>query len=271
MTPLRQRLVDDLRLRNYSPRTIEIYMAHLARFAKHFGKSPDLLGADEMRAFQLHLIEANVSWSLFNQAVCALRFFYGTTLGRKELVPMLPFARRPRKLPCVLSPEEVAQLLEAARPGRERTLLTTTYACGLRLQDVLNLEVKDIDSARMVVHKGAGRARRTLSGLRPRAHRLQLVSQPPLSEVPGPGPRPLAGARGQVVVAGGVPSCGLHLAGGSGRAGFEQSRRVLQRVIRGGVGDLARGSGQPEAARRSARRLDGAAHVGPESASSSAR
>src|SRR6478672_10321282 len=84
MSPLRQRFVDDLRLRNYSPRTIERYVALVARFAKHFGKSPELLGSEEMRAFQLHLLAKKVSWSLFNQAVCALRFFYGKTLGRTE-------------------------------------------------------------------------------------------------------------------------------------------------------------------------------------------
>jgi site-specific recombinase XerD len=93
-----------------------------------------------------------VSWSQFNQAVCALRYFYGKTLGRSEVLPMLAFGKRPKKLPCVLSPEEVAQLLEAARPGRERVLLQTTYACGLRLMEVLNLQVSDIDSARMLVH-----------------------------------------------------------------------------------------------------------------------
>src|SRR4051812_37939695 len=84
MTPLRQRLVDALRLRNYSPRTIAIYVADVARFAKHFGRSPDALGADEMRAFQLHLLQRKVSWNQFNQTVCALRFFYGTTLRRTE-------------------------------------------------------------------------------------------------------------------------------------------------------------------------------------------
>jgi integrase/recombinase XerD len=152
MTPLSQRLVDDLRLRNYWPRTIEIYVAHVARFAKHFGRSPELLGAEEVRAFQLHLLERKVSWSQFNQAVCALRYFYGKTLGRTEVLPMLAFGKRPKKLPCVLSPEEVAQLLEAARPGRERVLLQTTYACGLRLMEVLNLQVSDIDRARMLVH-----------------------------------------------------------------------------------------------------------------------
>ena len=132
MTPLRQRLVDDLRLRNYSPRTIEIYVAHVARFAKHFGKSPEVLGPQEIRAFQLHLLEKKTSWSRFNQAVCALRFLYGKTLGRTEQVPVLAYGKRPKKLPCVLSPEEVAQLLEAARPGRERMLFATAYACGLR-------------------------------------------------------------------------------------------------------------------------------------------
>lgn len=157
MTPLRQRLVEDLRLRNYSPRTIQCYVAQVARFARHFGKSPELLGPDEMRVYQLHLLEKQVSWSQFNQAVCALRFLYGKTLGRAELVPMLPFGKRPKKLACVLSPEEVAQLLEAARPGRERVLLQTAYACGLRLQEVLNLEVRDIDSARMLVHVRQGK------------------------------------------------------------------------------------------------------------------
>lgn len=157
MTPLRQRLVDDLRLRNYSPRTIETYVAHVARFAKHFGRSPDTLGPDEMRAFQLHLLQKKVSWSQFNQTVCALRFFYGQTLGRMEQVPMLPYGRKPKRLPCVLSPEEVAQLLDAARPGRERMMLQTTYACGLRLMEVLHLQVTDIDSARLLVHVRQGK------------------------------------------------------------------------------------------------------------------
>jgi integrase/recombinase XerD len=157
MTPLRQRFVEDLRLRNYSPRTIQAYVAHVARFAKHFGRSPELLGAEEMRAFQLHLLEKKASWSQFNQAVCALRFFYGKTLGRSELVPMLPYGKRPKTVACVLSPEEVAQLLDAARPGRERVLLQTAYACGLRLMEVVNLRIQDIDSARMVVHVRQGK------------------------------------------------------------------------------------------------------------------
>lgn len=157
MTPLRQRFVEDLRLRNYSPRTIQAYVAGVARFAKHFGRSPDLLGAEEVRTFQLVLLQQKASWSKFNQTVCALRFFYGTTLGRAEQLPMIAYGKRPQKLPCVLSPEEVARLFEAANVGRDRVLLQTTYACGLRLGEVLELQAADIDSARMVIHVRQGK------------------------------------------------------------------------------------------------------------------
>ena len=157
MTPLRQRFVDDLRLRNYSPRTIEAYVAGVARLAKHFGRSPEQLGTEEVRAFQLHLVGQRVSWSLFNQTVCALRFLYGVTLGRPEQVPFIPFGKRPKTLPCVLSPDEVLRLFEAAAPGRDRVLLQTAYACGLRIGELLHLRVTDIDSARMVVHVRQGK------------------------------------------------------------------------------------------------------------------
>ncbi len=145
MTALRQRYIGDLRLRNKSPRTIETYVLRVSLFARHFGRSPELLGPEQVRAYQEHLIARQVSWSTFNQAVCALRFLYQVTLGRPELIAHLPFARRPRKLPTVLSPEEVLRLLKAALPGRDRALLQTTYACGLRLQELLGLQVADID------------------------------------------------------------------------------------------------------------------------------
>jgi hypothetical protein len=90
MTPLRQRFIDDLRLRNYARRTIDTYVSRVACFAKHFGRSPELLGPEEVRAFQLHLLQRKVSWSSFNQAVCALRFLYGITLGRPEQLPLIP-------------------------------------------------------------------------------------------------------------------------------------------------------------------------------------
>jgi integrase/recombinase XerD len=157
MTPLRQRFIDDLRLRNYARRTIDTYVSRIVAFAKHFGRSPDLLGPDEVRAFQLHLLERRVSWSSFNQAVCALRFFYGTTLGRPEQLPLIPFGKRPKTLPSVLSADEVLRLLNTAPPGRDRVLLQVAYGCGLRLSELLHLRVADIDSARMVLHVRQGK------------------------------------------------------------------------------------------------------------------
>ena len=157
MTPLRQRFIDDLRLRNYARRTIDTYVSRIACFAKHFGRSPELLGPDEVREFQLHLLQRRVSWSSFNQAVCALRFLYGTTLGRPEQLPLIPYGKRPKTLPSVLAPDEVLRLLDAAPPGRDRVLLQVAYGCGLRLNELLHLRVGDIDSARMVIHVRQGK------------------------------------------------------------------------------------------------------------------
>jgi integrase/recombinase XerD len=162
LTPLRRRFIDDLRVRNKSPRTIEAYVLRVAQFAKHFGRSPELLGPDQIRVYQQHLLTRQVSWSQFNQAVCALRFLYQVTLGRPHLIQHLPFAKRPRTVPTVLSPEEVVRFLDAALPGRDRTLLEVAYACGLRLKELLGLQVRDIDSARMVLHiqHGKGQTQR---------------------------------------------------------------------------------------------------------------
>jgi len=162
MSPLRRRFIDDLRLRNLSPRTIETYVLRVALFARHFGRSPEQLGPDQIRAYQQHLLARQVSWSMFNQTVCALRFLYQVTLGRSDVISHLPFAKRPRTLPTVLSPEEVLRFLEAALPGRERTLLDVAYSCGLRLKELLGLEVPDIDSARMAlcIRHGKGQKER---------------------------------------------------------------------------------------------------------------
>jgi integrase/recombinase XerD len=157
MTALRQRLMEDMQVRNYSPRTVEAYVAAVAKLAKHFGRSPDQLTNEDVRAFQVHLLGAKASWSQFNQIVAGLRLFFGTTLGRPEVVEMLPYGKRPKRLPVVLSVEEVGQLLQAAQPDRERVLLQTAYACGLRISEVLNLQVTDIDSARMVVNVRQGK------------------------------------------------------------------------------------------------------------------
>jgi integrase/recombinase XerD len=160
MTPLRQRLIDDLCLRNYSPRTIDTYVGCLVRFARHFGRSPDALGAEEIRLYQLDLIGRGVSWSLYNQTACAMRFFYRTTLGRPELVEMIPFGKKPKTLPVVLGPEEVLRFLDAAPSGRDRVLLQTAYSCGLRIGELIRLKVADIDSVRMVIAVRQGKGRK---------------------------------------------------------------------------------------------------------------
>ena len=152
MTALRQRLIEDMQVRNYSPRTVEAYVAAVAKLAKHLLRSPDQLTSEDVRAFQVHLLSVKTSWSQFNQVVAGLRFFFGTTLARAGVVEMLPYGKKPKRLPTVLSVEEVGQLLAAARPGLERVLLQTAYACGLRSSELLSLQVADIDSARMVVN-----------------------------------------------------------------------------------------------------------------------
>ena len=157
MTPLRQRFIDDLRLRNYAKRTIDTYVSQVAAFARHFGRSPEQLGADDVRAYQLHLLQRRVSWSTFNQAVCALRFLYGTTLGRPEQLPLIPYGKRPKTLPSVLAPQEVLRLIAAAPTPRDRVFLQVAYGCGLRLNELLHLRVTDIDSARMVIHVRQGK------------------------------------------------------------------------------------------------------------------
>jgi len=159
MTPLRQRYFDDLRLRNYAPRTIQTYVAAVAQFARHFGKSPALLGAEEVRTYQLHLLQKRASWSRFNQLVCALRFLYRITLGRPEVVTMIPYGKRPKTLPAVLSRCEVLRLFAALPANRYRTLIRTAYACGLRLSEVVHLRVADIHSGRgvLIVRQGKGR------------------------------------------------------------------------------------------------------------------
>ena len=163
MTPLRQRMTDDMQIRNFSPRTIECYTYHVGRFAKFFGKSPEQLGAEEVRTYQLHLVqERKVGWSSFNQAVCALRFLYRHTLPRDWHVEMIPFGKKPKTLPAVLSGEEVHQLFECVRPIKQRTVFFTLYAAGLRLSEALQLRVTDIDSRRMqlLVAHGKGNKQR---------------------------------------------------------------------------------------------------------------
>ena len=160
MTPLRKRFVEDLKLRNLAPHTIDAYISHVRRFAEHFGRSPEVPGPEEIRQYQLHLIDRQLSFSTVNQCVCALRFLYRTTLRRAEYVQQLPFGRRPKKLPLVLDRQEVLQLLSCVLHRGRRMILTTIYATGMRVEEAAELGVTDVDSKRMVILVARGKGRK---------------------------------------------------------------------------------------------------------------
>lgn len=159
--PLRERMLATLRNRNYSPRTEETYINAVAQFARHFRKSPEKLGAQEILEYQTYLRdERKVSFSAFNQAVSAIKFLYRKVLDQPDVVSRISYGRMGRRLPVVLSKEEVAQLLGSIRVFRYRVLLTTIYACGLRLGEALALRVADIDSRRMMIRIRYGKWRK---------------------------------------------------------------------------------------------------------------
>jgi integrase/recombinase XerD len=168
-------MLEDLQIRHYSPITIRIYLHAIAEFAKHFGKPPDQLGAEHIRRYQLFLIkEKKVSRPTCVQVVCALRFFYTHTLSRKIAIERIPFPRRERKLPLILSREEVKALLEAPGSLRHRALLACLYGCGLRVAEAARLKISDIDSARGVLWVRHGKGRKDRQTLLP-AKLLELL------------------------------------------------------------------------------------------------
>jgi site-specific recombinase XerD len=151
-------MIDDLRLRNYSQSTIKSYVYHVSKFASHFGKSPDKLGPEEIRQYQIHLTDdKKVSWSLFNQAACALRFFYTVTLGTDIDLKTVPYAKNRKRLPVVLNRKELGRLFEAAANLKSRAIMKTMYAAGLRVGEAVSLEPRDVDSERMRIHVRHGK------------------------------------------------------------------------------------------------------------------
>jgi integrase/recombinase XerD len=151
LSPLRRRMIEDMTVRNLSPATQRSYISAVSKFSRYFGRSPDRLELEDVRAFQVHLVSTGISWPALNQIVCALRFFYGVTLGEALIPERIPYAREPRKLPVVLSADEVVQFLEAVSSLKSRAALTTAYAAGLRASEVAGLRIEDIDSARGVI------------------------------------------------------------------------------------------------------------------------
>ncbi len=149
MNPFIQRMVGDMQLRNMADATIDAYTYHVDKFCQFFGKPADQLGPEEIRQYQLYLVnEKKASWSSFNQAVCGLRFLYEVTLGRPWAVRHIPFGKRPKKLPVVLSNEEASRLLECIHNPKHRAVILTSYAAGLRLRETTHLRVADIDGTR---------------------------------------------------------------------------------------------------------------------------
>ena len=119
LSPLRRRMIEDMTIRNMSPATQRSYINAVSKFSRYFGRSPERLDLEDVRAFQVHLVSTGISWASLNQIVCALRFFYGVTLGEAEVPERIAYAREPRKLPVVLSADEVVQFLESVSSSEE--------------------------------------------------------------------------------------------------------------------------------------------------------
>ncbi len=152
MTELRQRYLQDLRLRNYALKTQQAYVECVSLFARYFKRSPEVLEPEHIRLYQLYLVdEKKCSWSRFNQTVCALRFLYRNTLGRDWAITHIPFPRKQKKLPIVLSRDEAALFLAAIKNLKYRAILSLCYGAGLRISEALHLQVSDIDSNRMMI------------------------------------------------------------------------------------------------------------------------
>jgi integrase/recombinase XerD len=191
MTALRQRMHDDLQLRNYSEHTIRAYLRCVAEFAQHFHTSPEHLGPEHVRTYQLYLVQQkHVAWATFKQIVCALRFFYHTTLDVSWMIEHIPHPRGQKKLPTVLSRPQIATLLTAPRNLKHRAMLATLYGTGLRVSVLCALQIPDIESPRMVIRVRQAKGQRDrLVMLSPRL--LQLLRgywkqyQPPLWLFPG--------------------------------------------------------------------------------------
>lgn len=162
ISPLRRRLIEDMSIRKFSDKTRHDYIRHIETFAKFLGRSPDTATAEDLRRYQVHQTERDVHPPAMNSSVAALRFFFKITLGRADLATRLARVHYPRRLPRVLSPEDVGRLLEAAPgPGlKYKAALSVAYGAGLRASEVVALTVTDIDSQRMLIRVEQGKGRK---------------------------------------------------------------------------------------------------------------
>ena len=160
ISPLRQRMIDDMRARRFSEDTQRDYVRNVRNFAAFLGQSPDTATKEDLRRFQLHMAQQQISPGSINAAIAALRFFFTVTLERPDLVRPLRIVTEPRRAPVVLSKEEVAHLLEAAPGLKYKAALSVAYGAGLRVSEVANLKVSDIDSQRMTLRVEQGKGQR---------------------------------------------------------------------------------------------------------------
>lgn len=193
ISPLRQRMLDAMAVRNFSDKTRHDYVRQVKSFASFLGRSPDSASADDLRRFQLHQRQNGVQPASMNSAVSALRFFFGVTLDRPDMERHLTFVREPRKIPVILSPQEISRLLEAAPGPKYKAAMSAAYSAGLRVSEVVALKVADVDSKRMLlrIEQGKGRKDR-LAILSPRLLDLlrdwYCISRPAVWLFPGRDP-----------------------------------------------------------------------------------
>ena len=160
ISPLRQRMIEDMSLRHFGEKTQKDYIRAVKNLTMFLGRSPDTATAEDLRLFQLHLTESRVRPSTINLTVTALRFLFTVTLDRTDAIKHLTFVAEPRKIPVVLSPEEVARFLEAAPGVKYKAAFSVAYGAGLRVSEVAALRVSDIDSERMMLRVEQGKGRK---------------------------------------------------------------------------------------------------------------
>jgi len=159
-SPLRRRMIEDMTVRKFAPKTQHDYLQRVKNFAVFLGRSPDTASGEDVRRYQLHLAASGVGVPTLNQTLSTLRFFFKVTVGQPEIVARTAFIHEPRKLPIVLSPDEVSRLLNAAPGLKYKAALSVAYGAGLRASEVVSLKITDIDSTRMVIRVEQGKGRK---------------------------------------------------------------------------------------------------------------
>ncbi|TYL70872.1 tyrosine-type recombinase/integrase [Bradyrhizobium cytisi] len=178
ISPLRQRMIEDMAIRKFVPKTQHDYVQRVKDFAVFLGRSPDTAKSEDVRGFRLHLASSGAGAPKINATVSALRFFFNVTLDRPDLAKHLSFIREPRKVPVVLSPEEVARVLEAAPSVKHKAALSVAYGAGLRVSEVVSLKVSDVDSERMMLRVEQGKGRKDRHAMLSRPSKSRAFTLP---------------------------------------------------------------------------------------------